>query len=145
MYPCNLAGHGADGQLSVGKELWLFQSKVNNGVCNATVDVLCYSNGRSNHLEVGCLMLMIHLVGFSFEEFPSKHSLHMMCNRNTVKVNYSCIPNVRQTFDEHSKSKLSKSPATHNKTACNCQKKTECPLSIKCKTKSVIYQVTVII
>lgn len=54
---CNVIGHGADGQLSVGKEMWLFQSKLNNGVRKATVDVLSYSNGRSNHLEVECPML----------------------------------------------------------------------------------------
>ena len=47
------SGHGADGQLSVGKEVWLFHGKLDAGVNKETVDVLCYSNGRSNHLEVG--------------------------------------------------------------------------------------------
>ncbi|XP_028415469.1 leucine-rich repeat serine/threonine-protein kinase 1-like isoform X2 [Dendronephthya gigantea] len=45
------AGHGADGQLSIGKELWLFHTKIKEGKQKETVDVLCYSNGRSNHLE----------------------------------------------------------------------------------------------
>ena len=58
----NSLGHGADGQLSVGKEMWLFQSKLNAAVRKDTVDVLCYTNGRSNHLEVGCLS--IHLAEF---------------------------------------------------------------------------------
>ena len=51
----NFTGHGADGQLSIGKEVWLFHSKLNASVLKETVDVLCYSNGRSNHLEVGFL------------------------------------------------------------------------------------------
>ena len=87
-------------------------------------------------------------VGQSFlriidEEFPSKHPLHKIFNRNTVKVSYSCMPNVKQIIDGHNKSKLSKSCTTHNETTCNCQKKNECPLSNKCTTQSVVYQATV--
>ena len=86
-------------------------------------------------------------VGQSFlriidEEFPAKHPLHNIFNRNTVKVSYSCMPNIKQTIDRYNKSKLSKSSSTDNETACNCQKKTECPLSNKCKVKSVLYQAT---
>ena len=62
---------------------------------------------------------------------------------NTVKVSYSCMPNVKQIIDGHNKSKLSKSSTTENETACNCQKKNECPLSNKCTTLSVVYQATV--
>ena len=87
-------------------------------------------------------------VGQSFlriidEEFPAKHPLHKIFNRNIVKVSYRCMLNIKQTIDRHNKSTLSKSSSTDNETACNCQKKTECPLLNKCKVKSVIYQATV--
>lgn len=53
LFRCDIIpGHGADGQLSIGKEVWLLHSKLNAGVHKETVDVLCYSNGRSDHLEV---------------------------------------------------------------------------------------------
>ena len=45
-------GLGADGQLSVGKDVWLFHSKIKEGIQKETVDVLCYINGRYDHLEV---------------------------------------------------------------------------------------------
>ena len=40
------------------------------------------------------------------DEFPESHVLHKIFNRNTVKVSYSCIPNVKQTIDGHNKSIL---------------------------------------
>ena len=51
----------------------------------------------------------------------------------------------RQMFDGHNKSKLSKSSTTDNETACNCQKKNECPLALtnKFTTQLVVYQATV--
>ena len=37
------------------------------------------------------------------EEFPENHVLHKIFNRNTVKVNYTCMTNVKQTIDGHNK------------------------------------------
>ena len=49
-------------------------------------------------------------VGQSFlriidEKFPAKHPLLKIFNHNTVKVSYSCMPNIKQTIDRHNKSK----------------------------------------
>ena len=44
-------------------------------------------------------------VGQSFlriidEEFPAKHPLHKIFNRNTVKVSYSCMPNIKKLLTD---------------------------------------------
>ena len=74
-------------------------------------------------------------------ELTKEHVLHKIFNRNTVKISYSCMPNLKQNIDDHNKSIL------HNKImpprSCNCRVKTECPLSGKCLKESVVYQATV--
>ena len=67
--------------------------------------------------------------------------LHDIFNRNTVKISYSCMPNLKQHIDSHNKSIL------HNKIvpprSCNCRVKTECPKSGNCLKESVVYQAIV--
>ena len=64
------------------------------------------------------------------EEFPKNHVLHKIFNRNTVKISYACMPNIKQTIDGHNKSILLKSDKPKND-ECNCRKPDECPLLIK--------------
>ena len=78
------------------------------------------------------------------ECFPRGHVLRPIFNRNTVKISYSCMPNIKNIVDAHNK-KLLKRPneAMQQEKTCNCRKKEECPLGNKCLTRSVIYQATV--
>ena len=85
-------------------------------------------------------------VGQSFlkiidEEFPAEHPPHKIFNRNTVKISYSCMPNIKQTIDGHNKSTLSTTSTTNSLDMCSCPRnnKVLCPLSNKCITESVIY------
>ena len=58
------------------------------------------------------------------EEFHKNHVLHKVFNRNTVKISYACMPNIKQTIDGHNKSILMKfdKPKTDE---CNCRKRKE--------------------
>ena len=77
------------------------------------------------------------------EEFPKSHPFHKIFNRNTLKISYCCMPNIKQTLDGHNKGILSKSVKSNTATpTCNCRKSNECPLSNKCLTESVVYQAT---
>ena len=40
------------------------------------------------------------------DEFPKEHVLHKIFNRNTVKISYSCMSNLKQNIDSHNKSIL---------------------------------------
>ena len=74
--------------------------------------------------------------------FPTTHKLHKLFNRNTVKLSYSCMPNMKTNIDNHNK-KLLQPDNTNTDKLCNCRKPTECPLDNKCLEKSMIYQATV--
>lgn len=69
--------------------------------------------------------------------------LYKIFNRNTVKISYSCIPNLKQNIDGHNKSTLQKKIVPSK--ACNCRKPADCPLAGNCLKQSVVYQATVAI
>ena len=81
------------------------------------------------------------------ECFPSSHPLHKILNRNTLKLSYSCMPNMHNLISAHNKLIPGKhtQPETNNTKGkeCNCRQKDSCPLSGKCLTKSVVYQAIV--
>ena len=82
-------------------------------------------------------------VGRSFfkildEEFPKNHILHKIFNRSTVKISYSCMPNLRQKINAHNKSLLH---STHDlPKSCNCREPANCPLNGNCLQSSVSFK-----
>lgn len=76
--------------------------------------------------------------------FPKGHKLRKIINRNTIKVSYSCMPNIKQSISNHNKKLLSKQPTENNKVErnCNCRDKNTCPLQGECLKACVIYQGT---
>ena len=79
------------------------------------------------------------------ECFPPSHPLNKILNRNTLKLSYSCIPNMHNLISTHNKSVLVKQTQlqANNEKECNCRNKDSCPLSGKCLTESVVYKATV--
>ena len=73
------------------------------------------------------------------ECFPANHCLHKIFNRNTLKLSYSCMPNVHQIITAHNKTVLDKQtkPPENLSKECNCRQKESCPLCGKCLTESV--------
>ena len=111
----------------------------NSGRQNHHRDIIWYNPPFSRNVA--------NNVGRSFlkilnEEFPKGHALHKIFNQNTVNISYSCIPNLKQRIDGHSKSTLWKTNAVPPK-ACNCHQPAHCPLDGNCLTSAVIYQATV--
>ena len=76
------------------------------------------------------------------ESFPAGHKLHKIFNRSTVKLSYSCMPNLSQIINSTNRRKLHQNTNTEKQT-CNCRRKDECPLQQKCLTSAIIYQATV--
>ena len=76
--------------------------------------------------------------------FPPTNKLHKKLNRNTVKLSYRCMSNVKQIISNHNKTMLTKESSTENTANnCNCRVKEKCPVDKKCQTSSLIYQATV--
>ena len=79
------------------------------------------------------------------ESFPKKHPLNKIFNRNTLKLSYSCMPNIQSIISTHNKAILNKedNKSTNPERKCNCRQKDTCPLKGECQTKGVVYQATV--
>jgi len=77
------------------------------------------------------------------EEFPEGHVLHKIFNRNTLKISYSCMPNLKQKIDGQNKSTLQKKAAPPISKVCNCRRPADCPMAGDCLKSSVVYQATV--
>ena len=80
------------------------------------------------------------------KHFPKTSPLHKIFNRNTIKVSYSCMHNVRSVISKHNKRVLSEANSTQKSTKekqCNCRNANECPLDQVCLTKDLVYQAEV--
>ena len=79
--------------------------------------------------------------------FPKNKRLSKIFNRNTIKVSYSCLPNVKQTISNNNHRLLQlhrMKESTQDSKLCNCrEKKSSCPHDGNCLTKCVVYKATV--
>ena len=79
--------------------------------------------------------------------FLPNHPLYKIFNRHTLKLSYSCMPNMKTIISAHNKKILSQDTATlaptQQERACNSGKKPECPLEEKCLQANVVYQASV--
>lgn len=76
------------------------------------------------------------------KSFPKTNPLSKIFNTNTVKLSYSCMPNVKTIIDNNNK-RLNK-PTQKDAKTCNCRDAQSCPLGGNCLAKGIVYQATVI-
>ena len=75
------------------------------------------------------------------KHFPSHHRLHKICSKNTVKISYSCMPNMAAILSRHNKTILvSKNTNVHP--PC-IRRKAECPLNGNCCKKAIVYKASI--
>ena len=80
--------------------------------------------------------------------FPKNHPLNKIFNRHTLKLSYSCMPNMKAVTSSHNKNMLAQD---HGATAaplqqprtCDCKNRPKCPLQGNCVKENVVYQETV--
>ena len=73
------------------------------------------------------------------KNFPKTHPLHVLFNRNNLKVSYSCLPSMSSIISSHNKNVLY--PIQNNTTkTCNCRNKNACPLNGNCLDSQVVYK-----
>ena len=70
------------------------------------------------------------------KHFPRNHTFHKIFNKNTIKISYSCFPNMNSIISSHNK-KIIKPPIITS--GCNCTKG-PCPVQNNCLAKKVIYR-----
>ena len=69
---------------------------------------------------------------------PTKENIQ----QKSLKLSYSCMPNLASKISCRNKSVLEKAIQTTDK-PCNCRAQSKCPFNGKCLTINVIYQATV--
>ena len=79
------------------------------------------------------------------KHFPKGSPLSKIFNRNTIKVSYSCLPNLERIISSHNKYILRSSNTTATlQKQCNCRDGAQtCPFHGHCLEKSVIYKAEV--
>ena len=76
--------------------------------------------------------------------FPPYHPLSKLINRNTVKLSYKCMPNVKHAISRHNQQVKRGRAPTNPVAGCNCLPDRECPLDGNCLVQEVIYQAQVV-
>ena len=76
------------------------------------------------------------------KHFPPTHKYRKIFNRNTIKISYSCIHNIKSKSSTHNKKILNK-PVNHNNRKYNCINKNTCPLNGNYLLENILYIVTI--
>ena len=92
------------------------------------------------HLTKQCQQMYVakRFLDFLDKHFPPNNWLLKMFNTNTVKVSYSCTPNMGSIIKSHKK-KLTNAENKQTKN-CNCTEKEECSLEGKCRFNDIKYK-----
>ena len=79
------------------------------------------------------------------KNFPPSHPLSKITNRNTVKISYKCMPNVKKAISRHNqKIQNDQLQETEPEPGCNCTGKCgPCPLDGNCLVDKVVYRASV--
>ena len=67
-------------------------------------------------------------------------------NKNTIKLSYSCMGNMKSIINSHNNAILRKIKNEQNQVKdkeCNCRDSTKCPLQGKCMSSNIIYEAEV--
>ena len=76
------------------------------------------------------------------KHFTPNHIFYKIFNKNTLKISYSCMPNMKSILNAHNRKLVDNSRPTDG-AGCSCRKNNICPLNGNCLVKNVIYKATV--
>ena len=63
------------------------------------------------------------------QHFPKSNPQHKILNRNTLKLSYGCMNNVKSIISSYNKTVINKSTnSERDKKTCNCRKPETCPM-----------------
>eukprot|EP00794_Sanderia_malayensis_P007635 gene7635-biopygen6221 len=103
---------------------------------NRKRNIIWFNPPFSKNLETNVGKIFLRLVR---KHFPANHKLHKIVNKNTIKVSYSCMSNMKTLIKKHNNKILCNSIAIPKNDRCNCRNRNNCPLENRCQTQSVIY------
>ena len=93
----------------------------------------------SKSVKTSIERIFINLIS---KHFPQNHKFVKIFDKNTIKLSYSCMPNIGSKINGDNKKILQPKPTGPQK-LCNCLVKEDCPLNGLCLTSSILYQATI--
>ena len=75
------------------------------------------------------------------KHFSKKSPLHKILSHRTLKLSYSCLPNVKSAITGNNRRVLK--GMDDPTTLCNCQRSRTCPVDRKCQLEKVVYKAEV--
>ena len=75
------------------------------------------------------------------------HRLHKIINRKTVKISYSCMPNMASHIASHNKKVIQEATAPeviNPRRTCDCQIPDDCPFDGNCLKPACVYQADIV-
>lgn len=76
------------------------------------------------------------------KHFNKRHPYRKLFNTNTIKLSYSCTPNIKNLIKQHNTNTMKGNNETE-KRECNCRNKSDCLLDGKCLSEWIVYEATV--
>ena len=102
-------------------------------------NIIWFNPPYSKSVKTNIGRIFIKLIS---KHFPPNHKFVKIFNKNTIKLSYSYMQNIRSKMNDHNKKILQPKPAEPQK-LWNCLVKEDCPLNGLCLTSSVLYQTTI--
>ena len=90
---------------------------------NRPRNILWYNPPFSKNVKTNVGKCFLSLID---QDFPKSNPLHKIFNRNTLKLSYSCMSNVKTIISNHYKAQINKSDPT-NDSNCNCRNSSTWP------------------
>ena len=107
---------------------------------NRARNIIWFNPPFSENVETNIGKIFLKLIK---KHFPPGSKLSKIFNKNTLKLSYSCMPNIKSIISKHNKALLSKQETPIAEKSCNCRNKEKCPMNGKCLQKAVVYKATV--
>ena len=104
------------------------------------IKIIWFNPPYNQAVKTNIATKFLHLIE---KHFPKGHKLNKIFNRNSVKVSYSCMPNMKTILDAHNKIIVQTKEESVQEKLCNCRKKERCPLKGECLRKCLIYEATI--
>ena len=102
-------------------------------------NTISFNPPNSKPVKTNIRRIFIKLIS---KHFPPNHKFVKIFNKNTIKLSYSCMPNIRSKINGHNKKILQTKLAEPQK-LCNCLVKEDCPINGLCLTSSILFQASI--
>ena len=102
-------------------------------------NIIWFNPPYSKSARTNIARIFIKLIN---KHFPPNHKFIKIFNKNTIKLSFCCMRNIRSKTNGHNKKILQPKPKEQQK-LCNCLVKEDFPMNELCSTSSISYQATI--